>query len=217
MADDNSSTLINSLNARIATLEANLARTSHESKTRKISGRELQAQLDKVTADLKTLETERDSWKGKAEAAPSDLQTKLDEALGQLRARDHRDAWRDAIGGELADKATVDKVWAELQYKPGDKLPSPEEIAEQAKAARDSAPYLFKTAADAAADPVGSRGNGRPLLRDADDSSRGPSDKKSGRVTVRRSDLADPAWSLNARNQKMLAEAQADGTLVLVD
>jgi hypothetical protein len=217
MPDDSSSTLINSLNGRIATLEATLARTSHESKTRKISLRDLQTKLEKATADLAALETERDTWKGKAEAAPSDLQAQLDEARGQLRARDHKDRWREAIGAELRGKATIEDVWGKIDYKPGDKLPSDAEITEQLRAARDAAPQLFKDEADASADPVGSRGNGRPPLRDADDSSRGAPDKTSGRVTVRKSDLADASWALNARNQKMIAEATAAGTLVLVD
>src|SRR5262249_40859085 len=102
------------------------------------------AERDKLLADLAAITAERDRYRQQAEAAPGALQKENGALKAARLARDHGDAWQRAIGPELADKATVEHVWREIGYQPGEQVPPPEAIREQARAAREAAAFLFQ-------------------------------------------------------------------------
>lgn len=208
-------TLIQSMNQRINDLTSQLA--NRKEQIRRLQEKE-QARRD-LAVQNEALIKERDTWKAKAEATPAALQADLDEARGQLRARDHRDAWREALGGQLQDKVTVDDIWAKMTpaYQPGDQIPTAAEIREQAKAAQAAAPYLFKTPgampANGAAAPTPSA-QPPPLMAPLAPS-RGAPDTAARRFEVRKSQSRDPAWM--RANQKNIEEARQAGTLAFVE
>jgi septal ring factor EnvC (AmiA/AmiB activator) len=183
-----SDALIASLNARVGELTTELAQVRQEAKARRIENKQLKADRETLAAERDTLAVERDDFKAKATAAPNEIQKKLDEATAALRSRDHRDAFKAAIGDQLADKVAVEKLWAEVDYKPGEALPTPESIQELVGKAREAAPYLFKS------DPGGSQQpQPKAPLAGAVGGGRGGPDN-AGRFTVRKADLQDGQW-----------------------
>jgi hypothetical protein len=207
-----SDALIQSMNARINQLTHQVATRNERAKRHEREKKE----LTDLRAAHEALAKERDTWKEKAEAAPSALQAKLDETLGQLRARDHRDAWRDTLSGTLNDKVAIEDVWAKLGYSPGDKVPTADEIREQAKSAREAAPYLFKpgeTPTNGSQGPKAS--TPPPPLTAPIVPSRGAPDNSARRFEVRKSQSRDPAWM--RQNQDNIDEARRAGTLTFVE
>jgi hypothetical protein len=203
---------------RISDLEAAVAKANSESKDRRKALRSEREAREKLESDLKALAADRDQWKTKAESSPDEWKTKAQEYQAKLQARDARDAWSGVVGDTLADKVTLEKLWAEIQYTPGEAAPTPEEITEQVRAARESAPYLFKPAgATPAAAPGGATRTPKPPLRELEGVGRGAPDTTASRVVVRQSQLQDPRWTLDPRNKKMIADAQANGTLEVVE
>jgi hypothetical protein len=201
------------MNSRINELTAQVASRKEQAKRH--------AEQLKSVAELRAaheaLIKDRDQWKEKAEAAPSALQAKLDEATGQLRARDHRDVWREALTGQLNDKVTIEDIWAKLGYQPGDTVPTPDQIREQAKAAREAAPYLFVPGATPTNGSQGPRSSATPPppLVAPVAPSRGAPDSSARRFEVRKANMRDPAWM--RQNQKQIDEARQAGTLHFVE
>jgi len=178
--------------------------------------------LDKLTKERDALVLERDALKGKVESSPSEWKTKAEELQAALHARDAKDAWGQVLGKDtLRDKVTVEKLWAEIDYKPGDTPPTPEEITEQLATARESVPYLFKdvdaTTTTSTNGSQGSQTTAKSPLKETVAVGRGAPDKTASRVRVLKSQLQDPAWKLDKRNQEMMREAQANGVLDVVD
>ncbi len=212
-----SDTLIASLNSRISDLTMQVATLSTEAKKRRLELRAEQTAHGTLKTAHAALVTDRDTWKGKAEADPPALQAQLDKAHADLRARDHRDAWKEAVGAHLNDGATVEDVWAKLQYTPGEKIPTPAEITEQVKQAQGAAPYLFRPGS------IPTNGQPRPTagtpppppLTAPIVPSRGAPDTAARRFEVRKSQSRDPAWM--RQNQDQIAEARKANTLVFVE
>jgi hypothetical protein len=207
-----SDALIQSMNTRINELTAQVASRKEQAKRH--------AEQLKSVAELRAaheaLIKDRDQWKEKAEAAPSALQAKLDEATGQLRARDHRDAWKEAVADQLNDKVTIEDIWAKLGYQPGEAIPTTEQIREQVKAAREAAPYLFVPGATPTNGLPGPRPSAPPPPLVAPvPPSRGAPDTAARRFEMRKSDSRNPAWM--RANQDNIDEARKAGTLVFVD
>jgi hypothetical protein len=207
-----SDALIQSMNSRINELTAQVASRKEQAKRH--------AEQLKSVAELRAaheaLIKDRDHWKEKAEAAPSALQAKLDEATGQLRARDHRDAWKEAVADQLNDKVTIDDIWAKLGYQPGEAIPTTDQIREQVKPAQVAAPYLFKPGATPTDRPPGPRTSATPPPLVAPVApSRGAPDTAARRFEVRKSDSRNPAWM--RANQDNIDEARKAGTLAFVE
>jgi hypothetical protein len=159
-------------------------------------------------------ETERDTLKTTVANLPTEQADEIKRLKGDLQARDHRDAW-SAVKDQLNDKVSIEKVWAEIDYKPGDKLPTPEQIQEQLGKARESAPYLFKPA-DAAGPAHGATVTpAESALPPGPGYARGNPSNDAGAFTVRRSDTQNPDWM--AINQGKFAAASAEGRLRWVD
>lgn len=205
------------LQGEVTRLNSEVGRLNKEAKDRRISGgkaKKLAEDLEKQVADLTR---DRDEWKGKATAAPGELQATVDRLTGQLRERDHGDAWKAAVGDQLADKVGVRKLWQELQYTPGESVPTPEQIAEQLGKAREAAPYLFRPAAEpAAADPGGSQQPpARPPLGAAPAGGRGDRDTAASKVLrVKAADLRNPAIALSPAFKAQQADALKQGMTV---
>src|SRR4051812_46357717 len=90
MADDTTSAF---LQKRLTELESENASLKAENKDRRIKAKKGEGELESLRKQLGDLTTERDTFKAKAEAAPNELQAKVDQLEGTLRSRDHRDAF----------------------------------------------------------------------------------------------------------------------------
>jgi hypothetical protein len=169
---------ISSLEKRVEALLTENTTLKAEARDRRIKGKKLQEQLDAATKERDGLTKERDAFQAKADAAPSELQAKIDDLAGQIRTRDHRDAFqgvnelkvkaKDDAGKDvektytLHAKASIEKVWGEIGYKAEGDLPDAAAITGHLGKALEAAPYLFQEkAVDTAAN--GSRGPQNPI------------------------------------------------------
>lgn len=136
---ETSDTLLTSLNDRISRLERENAELRSESKKHRLGKKSAAAQAEQLQAKLQQAEAKLTE----AAATPSTQAQRLAELEGQLRRRDHADAFREAVGGTLHPKASIDDLWAKIQYTPGEAVPTPDAIRALAAKAREAAPYLF--------------------------------------------------------------------------
>jgi hypothetical protein len=178
---------------------------------------DVQAKLDKALKDLQTVTGERDGLKTRLDAAPGELQTTIDQLRGQIRDRDHKDAWKGLYGDKelgLNPDIPVETVMRELKYEAKGDQPDVQAIKALVTGARDSHKWLFgqvpppdggttNPAAPPALPPAGP-GNGRGSLS-----------TDSGGLTVKTSQLRDAVWMYE--NQSKLAEAQEKGQLTIVN
>lgn len=162
MSDDT----IDFLQKRLTTLEADNARLQAENKDRRIKHKTAAAELDKLRADLITVTKERDDHKTLAEQQPKDLTTKIATLEGQIRHRDHRDAFGqvkefEVSAGDgkglkkyrLADGVTPDAIWKQTGYVPEGETPDGKAVAARYGEALQAHPFLF---AEATTGPGGS-------------------------------------------------------------
>lgn len=209
--------------AELSRLHREIAELRAEAKRYRTGKREAIEQLSAVTKErddalgqVKALTTDRDTWKTKAEASPGEASQEVQRLQAELHTRDHRDAWA-SVRDELADKVTVEKVWAEIGYTPGDKIPTAEQIKERVDKARETVPYLFKVPDGTTTPPGGASGGqgGGGTPPPGPGYGRGAPSKDAGFMVVRRSDAQNPAWM--EANQSKLNDAFADNRVKWVD
>jgi FtsZ-binding cell division protein ZapB len=162
-----SDALIGSLQKRIDELTGENATLKSEAKDRRIAGKKLKEQLDALQKEHEKAVQERDGFKAKAEAAPGEKDAEIGRLQGEIRTRDHKDAFagvkelkikaKDEKGQDIEDTYTfndgvkVEDVWGKAGYAPEGDVPDAAKITELYGKAREAAPYLFaKKAADAA-------------------------------------------------------------------
>lgn len=146
-----SEVLIASLQKRIEELTGELAGVKAASKERQQKGKVAAAELERLRAESAALATERDGYKARAESGPVELNGRIAELEGTLRARDHRDAFaavKEFVGPDgkkynLAPKVTTEAVWGQIGYKPEGETPDGKAIAAQYTRALEGHPYLF--------------------------------------------------------------------------
>ncbi len=159
------------LQKRVEELTSENTSLKSENKDRRIKGRSHATELDTLRAQVVTLTTERDALRTKAEAGPTEKDATIADLTGQLRSRDHRDAFAavgafdgplDAKTGKntkhkLADGVTIDALWQLTSYKAEGETPSAQTIAKTLGDAVTAHPFLFAAvdpAADAATRPI---------------------------------------------------------------
>lgn len=204
---------------RIAELQASLVDANSEAGKRR---KALKEEREAHAATEKALERangEIGKLKAKAEAPPDEWKAKHDDLQAKLHARDAKDAWAEVLGKDtLHEKVTVEKLWTEIGYTPGETLPTSEEITEQVKTARESAPYLFNAKVETTTPaPGGATKAARPPLKETVPAGRGAPDTTASRVTVSRAQLQDPKWALDPANKKTIADASKRGVLDVID
>jgi hypothetical protein len=204
---------------RISELEASVAKANGDAKKYRLRLRDEEKAHGELKTAHGTLTKEHDDLKTKSTQTPDEWKAKHDDLQGKLRARDARDEWAKVLGPDaLRDKVTIEKLWRDLEYTPGEAVPTPEEIAEQVTKARESVPYLFNDKAETATNGSGEPTKVvKPPLKETDATRRGAPDKTSSRVTVSRSQLQDPKWKLDPQNKEMLTDATKRGVLDIVD
>ncbi|MBV8228347.1 MAG: hypothetical protein JO329_00050 [Planctomycetaceae bacterium] len=221
--------------ARIATLQGEVAALKAEAKGHRLKARrrreeqaDLARQLEGARGELRRLAAERDDLTARLDADPGEWRERYEAAARDLRGLKHAAHWAQVIGGDLAEKVPVAKVWEQVGYQPGDELPDPDQIRQWATAARDAAPYLFRPRG-AGEPPAGpDAGLGGPQPPDApptpptqyqvgvfDGGGRGRRDVGTDRLVVTRSQMQDPGFML--RHTRALAAASAAGTLTIRD
>ncbi len=183
---------------RIAELESTSAKQA----------KDLQASLDAAIA-------ERDTLQAKITATPNELAAKNAELAGEIRKRDFRDAFRESVGDQLAQGATIDDLWYAASFDPSKvEALDAAQIGELVGKAKEAKPFLFATEAPGnGAVPNGTSQTAKavlPSLRTAAEPSRGARDTSPGRVTYRASDLQDPAFGVkNKAIMKAIASGEA--------
>jgi hypothetical protein len=206
--------LIRSLNSRITELTNENASLRAEAKDRRIKARTVTAERDELKTQLGTLTTERDTWKGKAEAAPGDKDRRIAELEGTIRTRDHKEAFhRLAKAAGVREEALAD-LWSLSDYKADTDTVDEARINQLIGEARTGRPYLFSTAGETPA--ADSRESKKPLSPPPG-SGRGAPANGSGQYRLTASQMRDPKFMMDPKNSKAIAQAQADGNLVVVD
>lgn len=221
-----SDALIASLQGEINRLNGEVAKLNRESKDRRIGLKGARAEADDLRTKLAAAEADRDGWKTKTEASPGQLQGELDAARAQLRARDHRDAWRDAVADPalgIDGRFTVEQLWALTGYKPEEMdTADPKAVRAFVEGRREAVPAIFAPKGGGAESPASPAPGGAqqpapkaPLAAGLGADRGGPRTEGAGRLVVRKADLQDPAFALN--HARRLAEAQAAGLLSVTD
>jgi predicted nuclease with TOPRIM domain len=111
--------IIGTLQNRITQLEQECATLRAEAKDRRIKGKALREENERIVEAYKQLETERDEYKTAFETEPSELQAQVEEYRGKLRDRDHRDKFKElaTAAGVTAPKA-IEDLYQLSGYKP---------------------------------------------------------------------------------------------------
>lgn len=158
-----SDALIQSLQKRVEELSNENTSLKSENKDRRIKSKKFGDELEQLRNQVKTLATERDTFKSAAEAKPGEIAARNAELEAQLRTRDHRDAFAavstfDFAGPDgkakkfrLADGVKPEAVWQLSQYKAEGETPDAKAVSARYTAALQAHPYLFAEATDTAA------------------------------------------------------------------
>jgi hypothetical protein len=215
---------------RITDLDAQLRAANAESMKRKQANRDLRAQVAQLTEQVTSLTTDVNRWKTQATAEPDAVAQENVRLKAEIQKRDNQSAWLKVVGKELHPKATVEKIWQEIGYQPGDTVLTEDKIKEQISLAKESAPYLFQvngeeTPQNGSEEPKGGKKESSSSTKQEPlDVEWGGSRGNSGAggsgahtVKVRKTDMQNPKWALNPANQKMIREANAAGNLEILD
>jgi|SRR6185503_6463917 len=205
---------------RIEELTAELSTVRSEAKTRRVANKKLAEEIATLKGSVANLTKERDEFKGKAESNPTELQAKLDAALGQIRDRTHRDAIQglyDDSELDLSKSVPIDTLLKLIDYKAEGDAPDLKAIKAKVTAAQAANPFLKGQHGTGSQEAAGAAQNGKPRLDTGlgDAGSRGGHDTTARVMRVRRSEMQDPDFM--RRNTKAIAEASAAGNFTIVD
>lgn len=199
---------------RIGELERQLGEANAEAKKRRIQAKTITKELNEIQIERDQIMREREMLR----SSPSEWQAKYETLQKELRTRDHRDVWTKTIGEDLQDKVPLEEIWSKIGYQPGENVPSEHEIKQQAKAAREVAPYLFRSQEQigrapepTTTAPVGAQVHQKPTAQVPFDASRGDRDTGQRRFVVRQSEMRDVNFMM--ANSKMISEASRKGIL----
>lgn len=210
-----SEALINSLNQRISELERSkgdlqraLKEARAERKTAVEKAESLASQVQQITQD-------RDGWKAKAEAAPTEKDTRITELETALRSTRFERAFEaEAVKAGVKPEAIADLFkLSGLAVPESDDGIKPEAFADVFTAAKEARPWAFGDAPQAGVNGH-SQGIGVKATEPPPGSGRSVSGQPSGQVRYTREDLSRPDW-MTARPD--LRTALAEGRAVLVE
>lgn len=187
---------IENLQEQVRALSAENSSLRAENADRREKGQAVKRELADLKDEYATIAKQRDEFRARAEAGPVELEGKIAELEGTLRARDHRDAFaavREFVGPDgkkynLAPKVTTEAVWSQLGYKPEGEKPDGQAIAARYGKALESHPYLF---AEVSARPtpgtgqVAGPGGGKPGSSTLNSASGGQRSPRDGMVPGR--------------------------------
>lgn len=217
-----SDALIDSLNRRITELEQRAVKLQAAVTQARHEGKDLRARSSSLEEQVQHLTSDRDGWKQKAESGPQELQARIAELEGQVRQRDHRDAFRQAATTSGVSPAFVDDLYTLSGLKPGDAPAQPGEFAEFFAAAQTSRPWAF-----GASPPPGQSGTPTPSGQNGASqgvglqgtspppgAGRSASSAPANGVRYTASEVRKPGWQ-QARPE--LVEALQKGTAIFVE
>lgn len=208
-----SDAIIASLQRRIDELTGENATLKSEAKNRRIAGKKAGQELADLRKDHDALVKDRDSWKGKAEAAPSDLAEKVKQLEGQIRDGKHRSAFAKAAEAAGVEPKAVEDLWTLSGYKAEADEPDAPSIERAIAGAKEARPYLFRPAGEGQGEGQGQPAKEPLKLKVPVDNSRG-SGQGAGPTAFRvtSANLQDLGWM--QANAARINEARAAGTLV---
>jgi hypothetical protein len=135
------------LAGEVADLTETLKETRHEARDRRLEAKQLKEQVDALTA-------ERDDFRTRAEAEPSELQARLDTAHATIRELKHSTAFSAVAKGlKVSDPARLADLIALAKYTPEGDEPDHDKITEAFGAALKGRPYLLDPAETATTTP----------------------------------------------------------------
>lgn len=193
---------------QISTLSGESANHRRKARTYRDERDKLAKELEQLRTEHASVATERDSLKQKLTAAPSELQAQLEKLQGEVRTRNHKEAFA-AVATELKVRPdALEDLWSLSGYKAETDTVDVEQIKGLVSTAVTARPYLIQSATEtvATAPPAPKAGPG---------ASRGIPDKSPAGYQVSKSQLSDPAWY--HQNQSAVAEASRNGTLRMID
>jgi hypothetical protein len=206
-----SDALIASLQSRISELTDQLATVKTEAKTRRKAQAATRTELEAALAQVKELATDRDAWKGKAEAAPGEKDKKIAELEGQILERQHADVFGELKQDKelgLDPRMPVTTIMRELGYKP-EGAPDRDKLKSLVAEAKPRLGHLFSPAADSGnAHATGQAREPGPGAQRGGS----PNSASSPAGTVSRAQLRDAKWMF--ANQALAATAVKEGRIV---
>lgn len=153
-----SDVLITSLQQRINELQTENATIKAEAKDRRLKAKGLTGELETLRKQVTDLTAERDQVRQKAEAGPTEFTARIAELEGQLRTRDHRDAFSgvkdfETVGPDgkpakyrLNDGVKPEAIWQLTGYKAEGETPDAATVTTRYAEALQAHPYLFAAA-----------------------------------------------------------------------
>lgn len=210
-----SEALIASLNTRVSDLQQQAANLKAALKEARGERSAAVAERDTLRAELAKLATERDDWKGKAEAAPSQTAETIAKLQQQLRTRDHRDAFRARAASAGVRPEAVDDLYALSGLAPpesGDV--TPESFDEYLGAAKTSRAWAFGVTPEPSGQNGTSQGVKLPATPPPAGAGRSASAPPDGRVQYTADEVRRPGWQ-KARPE--LVTALAEGRAVCLE
>jgi len=208
--------LVKTLQARVGELTAEVSELKGESKDRRLKGKKVADDLEKLTREHAALLADRDQWKGKAESSQPELTARISELQGKLREVTHKDAFRKAAEAKGVMPEAVDAAWQLSRYEPAADAVDAAAIDAAVAKTTGANPFLLKPAAPPAAGEAAAAAARPPVvdpLTGAVAGGRGGPDNGSMQLRVTPQQYGDPAW-MDA-NSARLAEASKNGTLVV--
>jgi FtsZ-binding cell division protein ZapB len=214
---DMSEDAIRSLNRRIDELMQENANLKSEAKDRRHKGRKLQSDYDALVKERDGLATDRDTWKGKAEAKSPELTTKIQELEGVIRTGKHQSAFNEAAAKHGIDPTTKEgkqalaDLWTLSGYKAEGDEADPAKLDALIQEQKVSRPLLFGKVTQAE-EPPATPPVKQKLQLPLDNSRGGQPNAGPQAFKVNSANLQDLGWM--TKNAAALKAAKEAGTLV---
>lgn len=213
--------LVQSLNRRIRDLEELTAKYQAARTQARHESKDLRVRVTALDEEVKSLSAQRDTWKARAESAPSEQSARIVELERQLATRDHRDMFRSEAMGAGVNPSFIDDLYVLSGLKPGDSPVQSGSFAEFLEVAKTSRPWAFgsqPSGQNGVSQPSGQNGIAQAIGLGATASPPGAGRSASAApvngVRYTAQEVRQPGWQ-QARPE--LVEALQRGTAVFVE
>ena len=210
-----SDVLIASLNTRNQTLEGDKANLNAALQGERKQRKALQVELARMTTEADAFKLDRDGWKVKAEAAPSEKDAEIATLRDSISQHDFRAQFDKAAKAAGVTDIRLDSLYKLSELKPGDTPAKAEDFAGFLTTAKEAHSWAFgetlaaSKSTGAAAQNSGSQAGNSAAVSGG----RGGSDTSGSQVQYSLADVRKPGWQAK---YPALVKALADGSAVCV-
>ena len=198
--------MIKSLQAEISRLNTELGQVRAEARKYRVAKKGVSEENNSLKSEHEKVLQERDALKTRLDAAPSDLQKELDRMKGEIRTRDHRQAFEKIAKEAKVRPEALNDLWQLAGIKPETDTVDEEGLSNLISEAVQARPYLLSQDAPEQPQKAQEQPN---RLNVGTGYGRGGEPR---RFVVSPENLADGNWMKT--NQSRLVEAHRDGTVV---